>query len=136
MRDPGRLSSEMGLAGFAVFQLLIAGMLLSSLAHPWLFVFLATAVIDTVQANSTKGLAHSVLFAVDLCNVLMSYILFVFLGRAKMTDWERRALGRRWLGMPLYWLMLSLAAWRAVLQLRSNPFFWDKTPHTPSRKPS
>lgn len=136
MRDPRRLSSEMGLAGFAVFQLLVAGMLLSALAHPWLFVFLATAVFDIFEANSTRSLAQSVLFAVDLCNVFTSYILFVFLGRARMTAWERRALGRRWVGMPLYWLMLSVAAWRAVLQLRTNPFFWDKTPHTPSRKPA
>jgi len=36
----------------------------------------------------------------------------------------------------LYWMMISLAAWRAVFELRSSPFTWHKTPHTPSSKPA
>ena len=131
MRDPPRLCREMGITGFIAFQLLVAGMLVSSLAHPWLFVFLVTAAIEAFQTNSTKDLLHWVLLVIDVCNILMSYIVFILLGRRKMTGWELRALGWRWVWLPAYWLMLSAAAWRAVWQLRSNPFFWEKTPHKP-----
>ena len=41
---------------------------------------------------------------------------------------------RRWLAVPLYWLMTSIAAWQAVLELRSKPFVWNKTPHQPSTR--
>jgi hypothetical protein len=34
MREPARLPREMGVGGLLVFQLLIGGMLLSSLTHP------------------------------------------------------------------------------------------------------
>mgnify|MGYP003655090455 CR=1 FL=1 len=37
------------------------------------------------------------------------------------------------MAVPLYWMMTSLAAWRAILELRSRPFFWQKTPHEPAQ---
>jgi len=30
---------------------------------------------------------------------------------------------------PLYWLLISIAAYRALWQLRCDPFCWEKTPH-------
>ncbi|MCE1174444.1 MAG: glycosyltransferase, partial [Propionibacteriales bacterium] len=31
--------------------------------------------------------------------------------------------------LPLYWLLHSVAAWRAAIQLAYDPFGWEKTPH-------
>jgi hypothetical protein len=31
--------------------------------------------------------------------------------------------------MPLHWILLSVAAWRALLQLMRCPHYWEKTPH-------
>jgi hypothetical protein len=31
--------------------------------------------------------------------------------------------------MPLHWLLLSLAAWRALYQLIRDPYRWEKTEH-------
>jgi cellulose synthase/poly-beta-1,6-N-acetylglucosamine synthase-like glycosyltransferase len=44
----------------------------------------------------------------------------------------RRGLGRispAALLTPIYWLMMSVAAWRALLQLLTRPSFWEKTDH-------
>jgi hypothetical protein len=30
---------------------------------------------------------------------------------------------------PLHWILLSVAAWRAVFQLFTAPFAWEKTEH-------
>ena len=30
---------------------------------------------------------------------------------------------------PFYWVLHSVAAWRALIQLVRNPFYWEKTPH-------
>jgi hypothetical protein len=42
---------------------------------------------------------------------------------------RRRLLGCAWvlLLIPLYWLLLSLAAWRALFQLVRDPYRWEKT---------
>ncbi len=53
------------------------------------------------------------------------------LGATTMTGHERKIVGNLWMGVPLYWMMTSFAAWKAVVELRCKPFFWNKTPHRP-----
>jgi len=35
--------------------------------------------------------------------------------------------------MPLYWLLVSFAAYRALVQLITAPHLWEKTAHGHSR---
>jgi hypothetical protein len=42
---------------------------------------------------------------------------------------ERPDLLKAGLLMPLYWVLMSVAALRALLQLLISPFTWDKTVH-------
>jgi hypothetical protein len=30
---------------------------------------------------------------------------------------------------PLYWVLLSIGAWKGLFQLLTKPFFWEKTVH-------
>ncbi|MBW8299476.1 MAG: hypothetical protein K0M60_07745 [Hydrogenophaga sp.] len=132
MRDPARTIDEMGFAAFATFQLLIGGMLISALSHPLILVFIATSAVAMLQKPAeTIGLFEVILFIIDVTNILGSYTAFVTLGATTMTGHERKMVGNRWMGVPLYWMMTSFAAWKAVVELRCKPFFWNKTPHRP-----
>lgn len=31
--------------------------------------------------------------------------------------------------MPVYWVLMSVGAWKGAVQLITNPFYWEKTPH-------
>ena len=31
--------------------------------------------------------------------------------------------------MPLYWALMSVAAWKGLIQLIPKPFYWEKTEH-------
>ncbi len=44
---------------------------------------------------------------------------------------RRRLLAHAWVLVltPLYWFLLSLAAWRALFQLLYDPQRWEKTEH-------
>jgi hypothetical protein len=64
--------------------------------------------------------------------MLGSYVILLVLGRRAMLRDEKRKVGWRWVALPVYWMMISGAAWRAVFQLHFKPFFWDKTPHLPT----
>ncbi len=137
MREPHRLVREMGLSAFCIFQLMIGGMLMSSLLHPLIFAFVGTGIYAMAQAPTDDlPLSVALLFGIDLINVLGSYALFLWLGMNTMTATEKGRIGRRWTWLPLYWLMISVAAWRAVYELRFKPFHWNKTPHMPVRKKS
>lgn len=132
MRSPLVTAREMGWKAYAVFHLLIGGMLVSSLTHPFIFIFLITAFFSFMSG----GFAHVdtlrlVLFCIDSFNILGSYASFILLGRSVMTGHEKDQLGKRWLMTPFYWMALSIASWRAVIELKTKPFFWNKTPHKP-----
>ncbi len=132
MRKPGQLVREMGWPAFTVFQILIAGMLLSSLCHPIIIGFLVYLTWTMLQDSThvDDWLAFW-LFIGDVVNIFGSYAVFIALGRNRMNMRERRAVGWRWVFVPFYWLIMSLAAWKALLELRTNPFSWNKTPHVP-----
>ncbi len=132
MRSPRTLMMEMGVGAFLVFQLLIGGMLIASLAHPWLIVLLLSTATYLMLGFPPPGTREALLFLIDMANMLASYGLFLLLGKKAMHRDERRSVGWRWIAVPLYWLMISIAAWRAVFQLPFKPFFWDKTPHLPA----
>jgi len=50
-----------------------------------------------------------------------------------MTPPERRGFWRIVAFTPVYWLMLSWAAWRSLLHLWKRPHHWEKTPHFGAR---
>ena len=57
------------------------------------------------------------------------YLISAWLGLIGLA--RRRLLSCAWvlLLMPIYWLLLSLAAWRALFQLVRDPYRWEKTEH-------
>lgn len=133
MRQPSRLIGEMGVIPFAVFQVLIGGLILSSLAHPLLMAYVGHVVWQmTGDGLFSATLFHLSLFFIDITNIFGSYAAFIALGRAPMRPRERAAVGWRWILVPVYWLFISLAAWRAVAELHTKPFFWNKTTHRPA----
>jgi cellulose synthase/poly-beta-1,6-N-acetylglucosamine synthase-like glycosyltransferase len=135
MRDPVRLAGEMGFGPFLIFQLMVGGMLVSSLLHPLIIVFLGLGAISMLQAPAAAIPPLTLaLFVIDFVNILGSYLIFLGLGIGSMIDHEKRLIGRRWAMVPFYWMLTSYAAWRAVLELRTKPFFWSKTPHQPVKR--
>ncbi|WP_438750426.1 glycosyltransferase family 2 protein [Pararhizobium sp. O133] len=130
MRRPAQLRREIGWLAFSVFQVLIAGMLLSSLCHPVILGFLVYLGWAMVQDGThVDNWLTFWLFVCDVVNIFGSYAVFIALGLNRMTKREKRAVGWRWAFVPIYWLIMSWAAWRALLELRTSPFSWNKTPH-------
>jgi cellulose synthase/poly-beta-1,6-N-acetylglucosamine synthase-like glycosyltransferase len=135
MRRPLGLMREMGPVAFLTFHLLVGGMLVSALLHPLIFVFLwlgASVLLDAPKDGLPIGTVS--LFAMDFVNILGSYLIFLGLGVGSMIEHEKRLIGRRWALVPFYWLMISVASWRAAIELKTRPFHWNKTPHKPSVK--
>jgi cellulose synthase/poly-beta-1,6-N-acetylglucosamine synthase-like glycosyltransferase len=131
MRQPIRLTRELGLRGTLVFHILVTGMLVSALGHPLILLFIATTMWNLAFAPHATPFEIA-MFVLDWFNIFAAYTVFIRLGWRPMGRNERRRVGSRWLQVPAYWMLMSLAAWRAAIELYRNPFFWNKTPHTPS----
>ncbi len=133
MRDPALLLRELGPASFVIGQILFAGMVLSALAHPFLLFTGVVLVVDLALARSS-GSWKSVLLTVDIVNIACGYLSFLLLGWQTLKVREKFGFWMVVLFTPVYWMLMSVAAWRAAWQLWRKPHLWEKTPHRPLRR--
>jgi glycosyltransferase XagB len=127
MRRPGRLIRELRLSGAATFQLSLAANVLASLIHPVFMATLGYALFAPL--NPWSGAAMSGAMPVFAATLLSGYASTVVLD---VIGLRRRGLLRQaWVLLltPIYWFLLSLAAWRAAFQLVLDPQRWEKTEH-------
>jgi cellulose synthase/poly-beta-1,6-N-acetylglucosamine synthase-like glycosyltransferase len=129
MRKPRRLMRDLGPLGFFSFQLIVGGNALAALVHPLLIAGLAYAAISGIAIWRTDSVAETILVALYGTTVVAGYLTSVFLGWLGLK--RRGLLGSAWVLVltPVHWLLLSLAAWRALYQFVFAPYAWEKTAH-------
>lgn len=127
LRAPVALVRHTGIGGAAMVLTLLGGTVCSALLNPilWLvFVLVHLQVLPQGGSDLAKLLAicsGSGLLITNGC----------LIGSVFMSERWR---ARPWrvlygFGMILYWLLISVAAWRALWQLLVCPHRWEKTPH-------
>ena len=126
MRHPKKLLSDMGLAKFTKFQVTFGASVIIPIINPMLWIF--TAVSFLLPINFV-GLTPGLLQSINLFNLIVgntSYLLIYAIACSKLKKY--RYLPYAFL-MPFYWVLLSIASWRGLIQLIRRPFYWDKTSH-------
>jgi cellulose synthase/poly-beta-1,6-N-acetylglucosamine synthase-like glycosyltransferase len=125
MRSPRRLLRELGWHGFLVFQLLVGGTVVAALVHS----LFAAQLLANVAAARFGGVPLSPDIGIQAATLVAGYLISAALGLIGLK--RRRLLNCAWalLLMPVHWLLLSVAAWRALFQLARDPYRWEKTEH-------
>ncbi len=127
-RDPRRLLADLGPRR----TLAVLAMFTSGFAGPLLYPFLTSifcyraAFGDLLTPRTPLEVALSTIWCFTALSGLAALIWPPLVGM------RRRGLTRLWpalLAAPLWQLMLSLAAWRALAELWARPFLWRKTEH-------
>ena len=129
MRRPGDLARRLGPRGFAAVQLIMGGIVVSALVHPLFFVLLAVQAFTGTLLLGFENVFATSLIAIGTFNLVAGYAAGVALG---LLGLRRRAMPLLKLDLALlwiYWLVISLAAYRAAWELAIRPFHWEKTQH-------
>jgi cellulose synthase/poly-beta-1,6-N-acetylglucosamine synthase-like glycosyltransferase len=129
MRQPRRLRRELGTLRFAGLQILMGGMVLATLVHPWFYVLIAAGAWSGSSFIQSGCVVGAVVWWIGIINFLAGYSSAVALGGVSVRRVGHAELAVHALWMPLYWLAISLAAYRALWQLVTAPFLWEKTEH-------
>jgi len=127
MRRPRQLWRDLKPTGAFTFQLLLAGNVLSALVHPLFMAMLAYLLLTRppLQAMDEMGKPFGIYFATLLAGYASTIIL-------DANGLKRRGLLRHGWALiftPIYWFLLSWAAWRALGKLLRDPQAWEKTEH-------
>lgn len=132
MREPGVLRQEIGLRNFLVAQVLYLGMIVSAMVHP---IVLATLLVSLARVIlvETSSLEAGLLILASV-SVACGYGAFIALGGVTLARPERKGFWKVVALTPLYWVLLSVAAWRSIWEIYRRPHHWNKTPHQPARR--
>lgn len=129
-QNPLELLADLGLRRFIFFQLLIGSMVLSMPLHMFSAIFIATKWIFVPDYFSQLNLIS----LVNMFFLLVGHASIVLMNILGLIRLRHYPLIPFQLLQPLYWLVVSFAAVRAAIQLRTSPFKWEKTPHQTAQK--
>ena len=129
MRNPVQLWKQLGGVGFITMQVIMAGIVVSTLVHP-IFLVITIWAIGSGQFLPIEQNWWVVLVSgTGLAVLLVGYGVTLFAGWLAL---GKRGLGQLWpsvLAMPVYWLLISVGGWLALKQFITHPFHWNKTKH-------
>jgi cellulose synthase/poly-beta-1,6-N-acetylglucosamine synthase-like glycosyltransferase len=127
MRRGSALRKRGGWKGVIGLHVLVGGTPLVNLINPvfWgMFVAFLIARPGWIEALFPGPLLYLAVTTLAVGNFLFTYVSIV-----SVVHRRRWHLIHAALLTPIYWSLMSIATWRAVVQLVFRPHFWEKTPH-------
>lgn len=130
MRRPQEFLTDIKNWHILTFQLIVGGKILSMWINP--FLWLLTIVYFTfrsqvggfIESLYLTPIFYMAVFSLVFGNFL--YLYYYMIGAAKREQWE---LVKYAFLVPIYWLMMSVASWKALWQIIFAPHYWEKTKH-------
>ena len=127
-RRPIGLIRDLGFFRALGFHFYMGGLILSALVHPLFYAALAADYAFDLQQEGFDIAYGGAFLLAGIVNLVVGYVTAIASGAiASRRRGHRLTLTA--LLMPLYWLLISVAAYRALWQLFRDPFRWEKTPH-------
>jgi len=126
-RKPLKLARQLGWKNTAIFHLFLTAIVISALIHP---AFLYFSIVQLAHISMTIDSGYDFAFIMmSVFNLVGGYTTYGLMAFAVLQSTDNAKLAKWLLSLPFYWLLISLAAWRALLHLLINPHNWEKTPH-------
>jgi cellulose synthase/poly-beta-1,6-N-acetylglucosamine synthase-like glycosyltransferase len=127
MRQPRRLWRELGPRGFVGFNLFVGGTPFVAILNP--IFWSLTALWFLARPDFIEALFPAWLYYAGLACLIGGNFVFVYGAMISARSTRRPDIVLAAALSPVYWVMMSIAAVKAGIQLVSAPSFWEKTTH-------
>ena len=127
LRRPGALVRTAGARQTAAFALLVGGTPATFLFTPPLYALFVASLL--LSPSELAGLFPGWVLWVSLFNLLVGNGLMIYVSMMGAFKRRRYPLVLWALLNPVYWLLHSAAAYKALWQLVTKPHYWEKTVH-------
>lgn len=126
-RNPFHFISDMGFKNTFAFHLLLTSIIISALIHP-VFLCIIFWQLISLGTPSPSGV-DGFLVATSVFNLVGGYTTYGLLAYAVLKTSQYSGCAKLLFTLPFYWMLISIAGWRALVHLIVKPHEWEKTPH-------
>ena len=126
-RHPVRLWRELGTRNFWSIQATVGGTFAVMLINP--ILWLTSILWYSFHTGFVIAINPGPLPVIDFVALVFGNAVFIGAGVVGAVKSKYYRLLVAALVMPLYWLLMSIAAYKALWQLITKPFYWEKTSH-------
>ncbi|PZQ17158.1 MAG: hypothetical protein DI534_11385 [Leifsonia xyli] len=134
-RRPAGLLRRLGWLRFVAAQLAIAGVVLSALAYPVALAALLLTGFTGVLLSPASGLIDGLLAGFHVASLILGFACALACGWMGIDRRLPQSVAADLFTLPLYWLLVGAAAWRALAQIvMDDASHWEKTAHGVSRR--
>ena len=130
MRNPYALVTNGFKAHFLTFQMIVGGKILALFVNPLMW----TTTILYFSMRATLGTAIEEFFPgpilyMGVFSLIFGNFLYMYYYMIACANRKQYSLIKYVYLVPFYWLGMSIAAWKGVIQLIFSPHYWPKTKH-------
>jgi cellulose synthase/poly-beta-1,6-N-acetylglucosamine synthase-like glycosyltransferase len=130
MRQPAKLLKDLGTKSFLKFQWTFGANIFMPIINSIFWIIMAASIILPI---SFGWLIPSYLQPICIFNLVVGNLSFLLIYVVACLKLKKYKLTPYAILMPLYWVLISMASWRGLIQLIRKPFYWDKTSHGVSK---
>lgn len=127
MRHPVKVFQDIGLKNFLIFQTGFGGNFYLPLMN--LFLWLVFAAGFFIPEYFSQWFEFWPFAAIAVFNLLIGNLFFLTMMVIATWKEKQRDLLLYAFFSPIYWLLMSIGAWKGTLQLIFKPHKWEKTAH-------
>ncbi len=127
MRHPVTLWRQLGPRGFFSFQMIVGGTVFSFLLNP--VYWLLTSLWLLTEAHLIRQLFPSIVYYAAAVGLYVGNFVFTYVNVAGCLRRGYYDLVKFALLSPLYWALMSVGAYKGLVQLVYRPHYWEKTVH-------
>ena len=130
MRDPMEFLRSSYKSHLTTFQLVVGGKILSLFINP--FMWATTILYFALRAYigpAIEQIFPGVIFYLAVFSLIVGNFLYMYYYMIGCYQRKQYELLKFVFFVPLYWLGMSIATWKALLELIIKPHYWQKTKH-------
>lgn len=133
IREPVKLYRTLGLRGFIRFTLVLAGTPVIAVLN--LLFWFITVLWFLGQPSVVSSVFPPLIYFPALFAMIIGNFTVIYMNLVALREDDRADLLLAALTVPLFWVMMSVAAAKGFYQLIRQPSFWEKTFHGLSAPP-
>jgi cellulose synthase/poly-beta-1,6-N-acetylglucosamine synthase-like glycosyltransferase len=130
MRDPLEFIRKGSVKDFFIFQFVVGGKILSIFINPVMWLITIFYLLFRAKYGLfIESFFPTTILYIGITSFVLGNFLYLYYYMLGCAEREHNDVIKYVVFVPLYWLGMSIAAWKAVYEVIVKPHYWSKTIH-------